>query len=87
MQKLSDLNYKILDKKGKEFVVHISRLKKYDQTPWSFENARPKQKIRQIDSETLGRNVEMWLMFTGYESESQVCETQTLEGKRMQLQL
>ena len=34
VQKLSDLNYKIVDKKGKEFVVHINRLKKsYDQTP------------------------------------------------------
>jgi hypothetical protein len=31
VQKLSDLNYKILDKKGKEFVVHINRRKKlYD---------------------------------------------------------
>ena len=34
MHKLSDLNYKIVDKKGKEFVVHINHLKKsYDQTP------------------------------------------------------
>ena len=51
MQKLSDLNYKIVDKKGKEFVVRINCLKKsYDQTPWSFENARrPRQKTRQLD--------------------------------------
>ena len=34
MQKSSDLNYKIVDKKGKEFVDHNNRLKKcYDQTP------------------------------------------------------
>jgi len=31
VQKFSDLNYKIVDKKGKEFVVHINRLNKsYD---------------------------------------------------------
>jgi len=31
VQKLSDLNYKIVNKKGKEFVVHINHLKKsYD---------------------------------------------------------
>jgi len=53
VQKLSDLNYKIVDKKGNGFVVHINRLKKsYDQTPWSFENARrPRQKTRQLDTE------------------------------------
>jgi len=34
VQKLSDLNYKIVNRKGKEFVVHINCLKKlYDQTP------------------------------------------------------
>ena len=34
VQKSSDLNYKIVDKKGKEFVDHNNRLKKcYDQTP------------------------------------------------------
>jgi len=37
VQKLSDLNYKIVNRNGKEFVVHINRLKKsYDKTPWSF---------------------------------------------------
>jgi hypothetical protein len=59
VQKLSDSNYKIVDKKGKEFVVHNSRLRKlYDQTPWSFENARrPRQKTRQLDTkETLDEN-------------------------------
>jgi len=41
VQILSDLNYKIMDKKGKLYVVNINRLKKsYNQTPWSFENAR-----------------------------------------------
>ena len=62
MQKLSDLNYEIVDKKGKEFVVHINRLKKsYDQTPWSFENTlRPRQKNRQLDTEeTLDENAEI----------------------------
>jgi hypothetical protein len=46
VQKLSDFNYKIVDKKGKEFVVHANRLKKsYDETPSSFENVRrPRQK-------------------------------------------
>jgi hypothetical protein len=34
VQKLSDLNYKVVDKTGKEFVVHINRLKRsYNQTP------------------------------------------------------
>jgi hypothetical protein len=34
VKKLSDMSYKIVDKKGKEFVVHISCLKKSkDQTP------------------------------------------------------
>jgi hypothetical protein len=28
VKRLSDLNYKIVDKKGKEFVVHINRLNK-----------------------------------------------------------
>jgi hypothetical protein len=27
VQKLSDLNYKVVDKKAKEFVVHVNRLK------------------------------------------------------------
>ena len=61
VQKLSDLNYKIVDKKGKEFVVHVNRLKKsYDQTPWSFENTRrPRQKPRQPGSEIFGEDVEI----------------------------
>jgi hypothetical protein len=59
VQKWSGLNYKIVDRKGKESVVHINRLKKsYDQTPWSFKNAgRPRQKTRQLDTETLNGDV------------------------------
>ena len=80
VQKLSDLCYKLVDKKGKEFVVHINRLKKsYDETPWSFENARrPRQKTRQPDTEeTLDENVEIqsWPIATGYERKPQVVET------------
>jgi len=83
VQKLSDLNYKIVDKKRKEFVVHINRLKKsYDQKLWSFENARrPRQKTRQLDTEeTLDGNVEIQSrpIATGYEREPQVFETQAL---------
>jgi len=53
VQKLSYLNYKIVNKNGKEFVDHINRLKKsYDQSSWSFENSRrPRQKTRQLDTE------------------------------------
>jgi len=77
------LNYKIVDKKGKEFVVHINRLKKsYDQTPWSFENARrPRQKTRQLDTEeTLDENAEIQSrpIATGYERELQAIEMQAL---------
>jgi hypothetical protein len=70
-----------MDKKGKEFVVHINRLKKsYDQIPWSFEDARrPRQKTR-LDTETLDGNVEIHSrpIATGYEREPQVVETQSL---------
>ena len=47
VQRSSDLNYKIIDKKGMEYAVHIYRLKKsYDQIPWNFENKRrPRHKI------------------------------------------
>jgi hypothetical protein len=86
----SDLNYKIVDKKGKEFVVHIYRLKKsYDQTPWSFENARrSRQKTRQLDTETLDGNVEIQSrpIATGDEREPQVVETQALNEKQLQLE-
>jgi len=90
VQKLSDLNYKIVDKKGKEFVVHINRLKKsYDKTPWSFENARrPRQKTRQLDTEeTLDENAEIESrpIATGYENETQVIETQALVEEQEQL--
>lgn len=43
-----------MDKKGKEFVVHVNRLKKsYDQTPWNLETVRrPKQKVTPPDTES-----------------------------------
>ena len=71
-------------------MVHINRLKKsYDQTPWSFENARrPRQKTRQLDTEeTLGGNVQIHLRLiaTGYEREPQVVETQALVEEQQQL--
>jgi len=71
-------------------VVHINRLKKsYDQTPWSFENARrPRQKTRQLDTEeALDENAEIQSrpIATGYESEPQVIETQALMEEQQQL--
>jgi hypothetical protein len=59
VQKLSDLKYKIVNKKGKAFVVYINSLKKlYDQTPWSFENTRhPRKKTKLLDAETLDGDV------------------------------
>jgi len=89
VQKLSDLNYKILGKKGKEFVVHINRLKKSCyQTPWSFENAcLPKQNTRQLDTETLDGNVEIKSrpVATGDERDPQVVETQAWGEEQLQL--
>jgi hypothetical protein len=59
VQKLPDLNYKIVNKKRKEFLVHINRLKKsYDETPWSFENTRhPRKNTRLLDTENLDGDV------------------------------
>jgi hypothetical protein len=87
---LSDLNYKIVDKKGKEIVVHINRLKKsYDETPWSFKNTRrPRQKTKQPDTEeTLYENMEIQSrpIATGYEREPQVVKTQALVVEQQQL--
>ena len=83
MKKLSDLNYKIVNRNGKEFVVHINRLKKsYDQTPWSLKNTRrPRQMTRQLDTEeTLDENAEIQSrpIATGFEREPRVIETQAL---------
>jgi hypothetical protein len=79
-----------VDKKGKEFLVYIKPLKKsYDQTPWSFENARrPRQKTRQLDTETFDGDVEiqLWPIATGYERELQVVETQALNEEQLQLE-
>jgi hypothetical protein len=46
IRKLSSLNYRIVDKKGKESVVHVNRLKKsHDQRLWDpFNQSRPKEK-------------------------------------------
>jgi hypothetical protein len=89
VQKLSDLNYKIVDKKGREFVVHVNRLKKaYDQTPPSFENtSRPRQKPRKPDTETFEEDVGIHsrpIAISG-ECEPQVVETKALQEERLQL--
>ena len=79
-----------MKQKGKEFVVHINRLKKsYDETPWSFENTcRPRRKTKQPDTEEiLEEEVEIRSrpIATGYEREPQVVETQALGEERQQL--
>jgi len=88
VQKLSDLNYKVVNKKRKECVVHINRLKKsYDQTPWSFENTRhPRKNTRLLDTETLDGEVVIQSrpIVTSEEREPQVVEAQALE-ERLQL--
>ena len=87
MQKLPDLNYKIVDKKGKEFVVHINRSKKTDdQTSWSFENSRrPSQKTWELDAETLDGDVVVHSrpIAAAVERESKVVEMQALEEERL----
>jgi hypothetical protein len=89
VQKLSNLSYKIVNKKGNEFVVQIDRLKKsYDETPWSFENARrPNQNTRQLNTETLDEAViiQSRPIATDYEREPQVVEIQALEEEPVQL--
>ena len=87
VQKLSALNYKIVDKEGKEIVVHINRLKKsYDETPWSFDKTRrPRRKTEQLDTEeSLDEHVEIRLR-RGYEHEPQIVETQALVEEQKQL--
>jgi hypothetical protein len=61
VQKLSELNFKIVNKKGKEFVVHINQLKKsYDSAPWKFETVRhPRQRARKPDAEPLDETVQI----------------------------
>ena len=90
MQKLSDLNYKIVDNKGKEFVVHVNRLKKlYDQTPWSFENKRrPRQKSRQPGTEIFGEDVEIKSRPIAISDvrEPQIDGTQVVQEERSQLE-
>ena len=78
-----------MKKQGKEFVVHINRLKKScDQTPWSFENTRhPRKKSRLLDAETLDGDVVMQSLpiVTSEERESQIGEEPALEEERLQL--
>ena len=82
------MNYKIVNKQGKEFVLHINRLKEsYDQTPWSFENTRhPRKNTRLLDTETLDGEVVIQSrpIVTSEEREPQVVEAQALE-ERLQL--
>jgi hypothetical protein len=70
-------------------VVHIKRLKKSsEQTSWSFENAcRPRQKTRQLDTQSPDGDVEIQLrsIATGDERELRVVETQALEEEQLQL--
>ena len=68
-------------------MVHINRLKKYDQTPWSFENTRHPRKTRLLDAETLdGDVVIQWRpIVTSEEREPQVGEAHALEEERLQL--
>jgi len=90
VQKLSYLNYKTVDKKGKEFVFHINRLKKlYDRTPCSFEKARrSRKKTRQLDiEESLNENAEIQSrpIATGNEHEPQIIEKRASGKEREQL--
>jgi hypothetical protein len=89
VQKLSDLNYKIMDKKGKEFVVHVNRLKKsYDPTPWNIETVRrPRQKVTPPDTESSEeiKVIQSRLMVNSEERDPQVAEPQTVEKEPLQL--
>jgi hypothetical protein len=91
VKRLSDLNYKIVDKKGKEFVVHINRLKKsYDPTPWKFETARqPRQRTRKLETDTLDEDLEMPSrpITTVAEPETRIDGAQSAEDERPQLEL
>jgi hypothetical protein len=89
VQKLSDLNYKIMDKKGKEFVVHINRLKKsYDPTPWNIEPVRrPRPKVTPPDPEC-SEEIEVIQsrpMVNSKERDPRVDEPQTEEEEPLQL--
>jgi hypothetical protein len=83
------LNYKILNNKRKEFVVHINRLKKsYDQTPSSFENTLySTKKTRLLGTETLEGDVgiQSQIIVTSEERKPQVVDAQNLEEERLQL--
>jgi hypothetical protein len=88
VHKLSDLNYKIVYKQGRGFVVYVKRLKKsFDQTPWSFENTRHSRKTRLLDAEVLCGDSEIQSrpIATSEEREPQVGEAHALEEERLQL--
>jgi hypothetical protein len=60
----------------------------YDQTPWSFEDARRhKQNTKRQDTGALDENVVIQLrpIATGYELEPQIGETHGLEEEQLQL--
>jgi hypothetical protein len=62
VEKVSDLNYKIVDMTGKEQTVHVSRLKiPYDQRPWKQETTtRVKHKRNQtIAEDQNGQEIEV----------------------------
>jgi hypothetical protein len=85
--KLSDLNYRIVSKTGKDFLVHINRLKKsFNETPWFFEYARrPRKKARQLDAQSSDENVEIQSrpIATSLERVPQVVETQALREEQI----
>jgi len=88
LQILSDFSYKIMDKKGKGFVVHINHLKKsYNEIPWSFENAHHLRQKTRLNTETFDRNmvIQKRPIPTGDEREPQVVEMQALEEEQLQL--
>jgi hypothetical protein len=89
VQKLSDLNYKIMEKKGNEFVVHVNRLKKsYDPTPWNIETVRcPRPKVTPPDPES-SEEIEVIQsrpMVNSEERDPRVDEPQTVEEEPLQL--
>jgi hypothetical protein len=75
VQKLSELNFKIVNKKGKEFVVHINRLKKSNNSaPWKFETVRhPRQRARKPDAEPLDETVQIQSRPIATEKEPEPC--------------
>jgi hypothetical protein len=90
LQKSSDLNYKIIDKKGKEYAFHINRLKKsYVQIPWNLKKKHFVLVMRlKSDTETLDGNVVIQSrpFATGDEREPQNVELQAMQEDTLQLE-